>query len=49
MILFDKLDLNEQSKNSPIKILYCKLEYSENKKVIFIGIINFILNDAKNK
>ena len=48
MPLFDELDLAEQSKSNPLKVLHSKLEYAgKADNVSFVGISNYTLDAAK--
>ena len=42
------MNLAEESKNNPLKVIHSQLEYDDNKdKVSFIGISNYILDASK--
>ena len=48
LIYFDEMNLAEESKNNPLKVIHSQLEYYDNKdKVSFIGISNYILDASK--
>ena len=49
MILFDRLEIAEKSKNNPLKLLHSNLEYSGKEEGLsFVGLSNYSLDAIKS-
>ena len=48
MILFDRIDLDENAVTNPLNVLHNKLEYNRNTEgICFIGINNYFIDNKK--